>query len=235
VLLIAIAGEALNPDELAVFKALANRQKAPAEPVAEFGAGRRGGKSRSMAVLGAWLGACKDYRSILAPGERGQLQVLSATRDQAGNLFNFITGIFEASRALRGLVENKTADTLCLKCHISIVVCLSGHAGRGSRKGLAGFHQSLHDTLAGLRNATRSPARPKSAVAAAPRSGNPFRPAHPTSFIATEGGQGRPHPFQPAARLASKTKEGTTPANARKPLPAAWGRMGCRQLPAGQR
>ena len=75
-----------------------------------------------MAVLAAWLAACKDYRGILAPGERGQLQVLSATRDQAGNLFNFVAGIFETSRALRGLVENKTADTLCLKCHIDIVV-----------------------------------------------------------------------------------------------------------------
>ncbi len=75
-----------------------------------------------MAVLAAWLAACKDYRHILAPGERGQLQVLSATRDQAGNLFNFVVGIFEASRALRGLVESKTADTLCLKCHIDIVV-----------------------------------------------------------------------------------------------------------------
>jgi hypothetical protein len=79
-------------------------------------------KSRAAAVLAAWLAACKDYRHILAPGERGQLQVLSAARDQAGNLFNFVTGIFEASRALRGLVETKTADTLCLKCHIDIVV-----------------------------------------------------------------------------------------------------------------
>jgi hypothetical protein len=124
VLLIAIAGEALNPDELAVFKALTNRQKAPAEPVAEFWGiiGRRGGKSRAMAVLAAFLAACKDYRHILAPGERGQVQILSATRDQAGNLFNFVCGVFESSKALRGLIDCKTADTLVLKCSIDIVV-----------------------------------------------------------------------------------------------------------------
>jgi hypothetical protein len=124
VLLIAIAGEALDVAEAVTFKALSGRAVVPTEAAREFWAvvGRRGGKSRSMAVLAAWLAACKDYRGILAPGERGQLQVLSATRDQAGNLFNFVTGIFEASRALRGLVENKTADTLCLKCHIDIVV-----------------------------------------------------------------------------------------------------------------
>jgi hypothetical protein len=124
ILLIAIAGEQLDDTEVEVFKGLAGRTGAPTEAVREFWAvvGRRGGKSRSMAVLAAWLAACRDYRSILAPGERGQLQVLSATRDQAGNLFNFITGIFEESRALRGLVESKTADMLCLKCHIDIVV-----------------------------------------------------------------------------------------------------------------
>jgi hypothetical protein len=124
VLLIAIAGEELAEAEAVAFKALSGRAGMPIEAAREFWAivGRRGGKSRSMAVLAAWLAACKDYRSILAPGERGQLQVLSATRDQAGNLFNFIVGIFEGSRALRGLVESKTADTLCLKCHIDIVV-----------------------------------------------------------------------------------------------------------------
>jgi hypothetical protein len=124
ILLIAIAGEALDEAEAVTFKALSGRAGAPTEAAREFWAiiGRRGGKSRAAAVLAAWLAACKDYRHVLAPGERGQLQVLSATRDQAGNLFNFVSGIFEASRALCGLVESKTADTLCLKCHIDIVV-----------------------------------------------------------------------------------------------------------------
>jgi phage terminase large subunit-like protein len=62
-----------------------------------------------MAVLAAFLAACKDYRHILAPGERGQVQILSATRDQAGNLFNFVCGVFESSKALRGLIDCKTA------------------------------------------------------------------------------------------------------------------------------
>src|SRR6202011_1063054 len=83
VLLIAIAGEELDEAEAVAFKALSGRAGAPVEAAREFWAivGRRGGKSRSMAVLAAWVAACKDYRSILAPGERGQLQVLSATRD----------------------------------------------------------------------------------------------------------------------------------------------------------
>jgi hypothetical protein len=124
VLLIAIAGEPLESDELEPFKALTNRQRAPSEPVREFWAavGRRGGKSRAAAVLAAWLAACKDYRHILAPGERGQLAVLAQTRDQASNSFNFICGVFAASKALRGLVESRGADTLSLASGIDIVV-----------------------------------------------------------------------------------------------------------------
>jgi len=82
VLLIAIAGEELEEAEAVAFKVLSDRAGAPAEAAREFWAaprvGRRGGKSRAAAILAAWLAACKDYRSILAPGERGQLQVLSA-------------------------------------------------------------------------------------------------------------------------------------------------------------
>jgi hypothetical protein len=38
------------------------------------------------------------------------------------NLFNFIKGAFSASRALQGLVENETADTLSLASRVDIVV-----------------------------------------------------------------------------------------------------------------
>jgi hypothetical protein len=124
VILLAIAGEELTPNELAVFQALTNRLAAPTAPVGEFWGviGRRGGKSRASAVLAAWLASCRDYRGILAPGERGQVQILSTTRDTSQNIFNFITGSFESSRALRGLVDGKTADVLSLKCNIDIVV-----------------------------------------------------------------------------------------------------------------
>jgi hypothetical protein len=35
-----------------------------------------------MAVLAAYLAACKDYRAILAPRERGQVQIVASTTDQ---------------------------------------------------------------------------------------------------------------------------------------------------------
>jgi hypothetical protein len=53
VLLIAIVGEELTDAERAIFKGLTDRDSEPLEPVEEFWAviGRRGGKTRSMAVL----------------------------------------------------------------------------------------------------------------------------------------------------------------------------------------
>ena len=75
-----------------------------------------------MAVLAGWMGACKDYRAILAPGERALLPVLAQTKDQAVNGFNFICGAFAASPALRGLVEGQNSDTLSLASGVDIVV-----------------------------------------------------------------------------------------------------------------
>jgi hypothetical protein len=84
--------------------------------------GRRGGKSRAMAVLTAFIATCIDHRSILAPGEIGLLPVIAATRSQAANSFRFITGAISTSPALRSLIVGCTADTLELSTNVTITV-----------------------------------------------------------------------------------------------------------------
>jgi hypothetical protein len=49
ILLIAIAGEPLEPDELVVFQGLAARERAPSEPVREFWAVGSGAAAGSLA------------------------------------------------------------------------------------------------------------------------------------------------------------------------------------------
>ena len=68
-LLIAIVGEKLTKKSVSSSKSLTGRDSEPLEPVEEFWGviGRRGGKTRSMAVLAAFLGACVDHRESLAP------------------------------------------------------------------------------------------------------------------------------------------------------------------------
>ena len=68
-------GEALTEDERALFKVLTGREREPLTRVHEFVAvvGRRGGKSRAMSVLGAFLSGLVDHSDALVPGERGVL------------------------------------------------------------------------------------------------------------------------------------------------------------------
>ena len=86
VLLIAIVGEELTDDERVIFKILTGRDREPLEPVEEFWGviGRRGGKTRAMAVLAAYLAACVDHRDVLAPGERGVIPLLAASCAASG-------------------------------------------------------------------------------------------------------------------------------------------------------
>jgi hypothetical protein len=58
VLLIAAMGDALTDEERTIFTALTGRPTEPGQRVEEFCAvvGRRGGKSRAMAILAAYVG-----------------------------------------------------------------------------------------------------------------------------------------------------------------------------------
>ena len=124
VLLIAIVGEELTEDERAVFNSLTGREREPLEPVEEFWAviGRRGGKTRSMAVLAAYIAGCVDHRDTLAPGERGALPILAASTAQASQAFNFVSGIFATAPNLKDLLENETADTISLASGVDITI-----------------------------------------------------------------------------------------------------------------
>ena len=124
ILLIAMVGEELTEDERVTFTALTGRNSEPLEPIEEFWGivGRRGGKSRAMAILAAWLAACCDHRAVLAPGERGVLPIMAASVVQAASSFAFISGAFRASPHLRDLVETETADTLSLSTGVDVSV-----------------------------------------------------------------------------------------------------------------
>lgn len=123
-LLIAIVGEELTSTEREIFRTLTGREMEPGEPVDEFWGviGRRGGKSRAISILAAYVAALVDHRGVLAPGERGVLPILAASTDQAGAVFNFIGGIFDTVPHLGALVTSRNADTLSLKTGVDIRV-----------------------------------------------------------------------------------------------------------------
>jgi hypothetical protein len=122
ILLIASMGEELTPSERLIFETLTGREREPAQIVDEFWAiiGRRGGKTRAIAVLGAYLAALVDYSDILAPGERASLPIMSASLWQANKAKQYLDGIFGGVPALRKLVTNETSDTISLTTMVDV-------------------------------------------------------------------------------------------------------------------
>jgi hypothetical protein len=122
VLLIAAMGEVLTQAERMVFEMLTGRPREPAERVDELWAviGRRGGKTRAVAILAAFIAALCDHTDVLAPGERAVLPILSASVWQAQKAFGFLAGIFDAVPALSQMVIGRTAETIALSNGVDI-------------------------------------------------------------------------------------------------------------------
>ena len=122
VLLIAAMGEELTEAEREVFTELTGRPAEPLERVEEFWAviGRRGGKTRAVAVLAAYAAALVDWSDVLAPGERAVIPIISASLWQATKAKQYLSGIFSTVPALEKLKTGETSDVISLSTRIDI-------------------------------------------------------------------------------------------------------------------
>ena len=123
-LLLASMGEKLKPDELEHFKRLTGRSEPPLERVSELWviAGRRGGKSRAIATLLAYIGCLCDHRAKLVSGETGVALCLAPSQAQASVVLDYCAGIINESKILRQLITRQTAETIELDNRITIEV-----------------------------------------------------------------------------------------------------------------
>ncbi len=96
----------------------------PTTPVSEAWLiiGRRGGKSRFAAVLAIFLACFRDYRSILAPGERGVVMIIAADRRQAGVVHRYVSALLHAVPMLEALIANETKESIELTNRIVVEV-----------------------------------------------------------------------------------------------------------------
>jgi hypothetical protein len=124
VLLIAAMGESLTDEERITFLELTGRPFEAGLRAEEFWAivGRRGGKTRAIAILAAYIASLCDFSDVLAPGERASLPIMSASTWQAGKCFQYLDGIFSTVPSLQQLVVNQTADTISLSTRVDIEV-----------------------------------------------------------------------------------------------------------------
>jgi len=121
-LLIAAMGEALTPEERALFMQLTGREREPLQRVAELVAvvGRRGGKSRALAVLAVYLAALCEHR--LAPGERGLVLVVAQNQRAARIVLDYAEACFDAAPALRALVVSRNNESIQLNTGVQLEV-----------------------------------------------------------------------------------------------------------------
>lgn len=124
ILLIAIMGEPLTEDEREVFRTLTKREYEPGQPVEEFWAvvGRRGGKTRAMSVLSAYLAALCDWSDVLVPGERGRLSYLASTMKQASIAFQYANAIFDDLPLFSQMVTNRSSEVISLNNRIDMEI-----------------------------------------------------------------------------------------------------------------
>jgi hypothetical protein len=123
-LLLATMGEPLTPEELETFKRFTGREAAPSQRVDELWCcvGRRGGKSRAMAVLAIYLAGLCDYSDKLVSGERGVVLLLAPDMKQAKVLLDYAEGTLESTPIMRQLLASRTAEALTLTTGISLEV-----------------------------------------------------------------------------------------------------------------
>jgi hypothetical protein len=122
-MLLAMMGEALTTEERALFRELTQRDHEPSQRVEEFAAvvGRRGGKSRSMSVLAAYLAGLCDYRDVLVPGEQGVLLVIAPDKQQAGIIVSYCRALFETTM-LRSVLHRVADDEIELTTGLTVEV-----------------------------------------------------------------------------------------------------------------
>lgn len=124
-LLIAAMGEALTADERELFTALTTREREPMQRVEEFWGicGRRGGKTRAMGTVAAYIGALCDHTDTLAPGERAVLPILAASMSQASRAHMHTTAILTHSPVLSQELEGPpTNDVIKLRTRVDVEI-----------------------------------------------------------------------------------------------------------------
>jgi hypothetical protein len=122
--LAALFAEAPRDEDLAVYRACTGREKWPASAFGEAAliVGRRGGKSRILALIATYLATMRDYSPSLAPGEVATIAVLAADRSQARAIFRFVSGLLRAVPLLQPLIARSDAEAIVLSNRVVIEI-----------------------------------------------------------------------------------------------------------------
>jgi hypothetical protein len=122
--LASLFGLAMDEAGLALYRAHTARVDPPATAFKETALiiGRRGGKSRVLALIAVFLACFRDYSEFLAPGEVATIAIIAADRRQARSIFRFTLGLLKAVNLLAAMVEDDTSDSITLTNGVTIEI-----------------------------------------------------------------------------------------------------------------
>lgn len=116
---------ALEPNDGGVtYRAATGRHSLPEAPFSEAAliVGRRGGKSRILALIAVCLACFRDYTPYLAPGEVATIAVLAANRQQARSIFRYVSGLLKAVPLFAPMIAEETAESITLTNRVVIEI-----------------------------------------------------------------------------------------------------------------
>jgi hypothetical protein len=101
---------------LALYRRHTGRSEPPTKPAryAELVVGRRGGKSRVLALIATYLATVIDHRPYVVPGEVPVVAIIARDRDQAKVIKSYISGFIRAIPLFEDLIEDEIADAIRL-------------------------------------------------------------------------------------------------------------------------
>lgn len=116
VFLAALQALPMDADALAVYRHHTGRTEPPAKPAryAELVVGRRGGKSRILALIASHLACVIDHTPFIVPGEIPTIAIIAKDRDQAKVILSYIGGFMRAVPLFAGLIEDSLAESIRL-------------------------------------------------------------------------------------------------------------------------
>jgi hypothetical protein len=144
--LAALFGLPMSDDQLATYREHTGRAEPPAAPFNEgwLICGRRAGKSAILAICAAYLGCFRDYKQYLAPGECATIRIMARDRDQARNIFRYLSALLSDIPLLQRMVVKELAESFELSNRVVIEV---GSASFRSTRGYT-YAAILCDELA---------------------------------------------------------------------------------------
>jgi phage terminase large subunit-like protein len=119
----------MTEPELETYRQCTKRQRPPAKEPTESATivGRRGGKSKMAALVGAFIAAFVDFTAYLSTGERPMVLILARDKEQARVVYGYFTGILKKVPALRAMIASESGDEVTLTNGVVIAIKTSDY------------------------------------------------------------------------------------------------------------